>query len=134
MIRILLFVLIALPSAVAFAASCPTGMVAMEYDNFVSAVSGACPSGYVAHDVDTVCGAGDGVCWIVEHLRELCGAGVIRLKTSGGLSFPLYSTRVTNPSLCVRYNDTTCYVDLEEGGVTDAININNNGVTYHTAK
>ena len=106
----------------------------MEYDNYVAADAGVCPSGYVAHDVDTVCGAGDGVCWIVEHLRELCGAGVTQLNVSGGLNFPLYSTRATNPSLCVRYNDTTCYVDLESGNVTGAINVNYNGVVYHTVE
>ena len=117
-----------------YAQTCPTGFVAYDYGTFVSAVSGACPAGYVAHNVDTVCGVGDGACWIVEQLRELCGAGVTQLKTSGGLNFPLYSTRATTPSLCVLYNETTCYVDLETGSATDAININYNGVTYHTVK
>ena len=112
----------------------PNPVVAYDYDTFVSAVSGACPTGYVAHDVDAVCGAGDDVCWLIEQLRELCGSGITQLTTSGGLSFPLYSTRGTTPSLCIGYNDTTCYVDLEAGVATGAINVNYNGVTYHTIK
>lgn len=126
---ILIFIII--PS-VAFAASCPTGMVAVEYDNFVSAVSGACPAGYVAHNITDVCASDTtGACWLV---RVACGAGVTQLKASGGLNFPLYSTRATTPSLCVGYNNTTCYVDLESGSATGAINIHYNGVTYHTIK
>lgn len=116
----------------AFAATCPSGMIAYEYDSFVSATSGACPSGYVAHSVDTICGAVDGACWLLEQLRALCSAGATNLKTSGGLSFPLYSTRTTTPSLCVQYNDITCYVDLESGTAAGAINVKYNGVTYHT--
>ncbi len=117
---------------IVFAASCPSGMIAYEYDSFVPAISGACPAGYVAHDTDAVCGAGDGACWLLEQLRALCSAGATNLKTSGGLSFPLYSTRTTTPSLCVSYNNTTCYADLESGSATDAINVKYNGVTYHT--
>lgn len=133
MIKVILLLFI-LPF-VAFAQSCPTGMVAVEYDNYVAADAGVCPAGYVAHDVVDVCSdASTGACWLVEQMRALCGAGVTQLNISGGLNFPLYSTRATIPSLCVRYNDTTCYVDLEEGSAADAININNNGVTYHTVK
>ncbi len=114
-----------------FAQSCPSGMVAVEYDAFVPATGGACPSGYVAHDVETICGAGDGACWLV---RMLCTAGITMLNTSGGLSFPLYSDKSTSPSIYVKYNDTVCYADLEVGSATGAINIKYNDVIYHTVQ
>lgn len=88
-IRLILFLLYPFH---AFAQSCPTGFVAVEYDTFVPAVGGVCPSGYVAHDVSDICASDvTGVCWFV---RALCGAGITSLNTSGGLSFPLYSDKI----------------------------------------
>lgn len=130
-IKKMVFVCFLLFPFVAYAQSCPAGMVAVEYDTFVPAVSGACSAGYVAHDTETVCGAGDGVCWLV---RMGCRAGVSSLRTSTGLSVPLYAEKETFPSLCVRYNNTMCYVDLEPGQASGAINIKYNGVVYHTVE
>ena len=127
----LIFIFVVFPS---FAATCPTGMVAVEYDTFVSAGAGACPAGYVAHGIDTVCGAGDGACWLVEQLRALCGAGITQLNTSGGLSVPLYADKTTNPSLHIKYNSMVCYADLEAGNATGTINVKYNNVVYHTVK
>lgn len=124
----LMFIFLVFPS---FAATCPTGFIAVEYDGFMPATSGACPAGYVAHSVDIVCGGGDGACWLV---RMMCTAGISSLNVSGGLRFQLYSERGTTPALCVKYNDMTCYADLERGNTTDAINVNYNGVVYHTVK
>ena len=116
----------------AFAQSCPAGFVAVEYDTFVPAVGGVCPSGYVAHDVSEVCSVGaTGACWLV---RALCGAGITKLNTSGGLSFPLYSDKSTSPSIHIKYNNMVCYVDLESGSATGAINVKYNGVVYHTVQ
>ena len=134
LIKKMLFVCFLLFPFVAYAQSCPTGFVAVEYDTFVSATSGACPTGYMAHDVDTVCGMGDGVCWLLEQIRALCDAGVSNIKTSGGVSVPLYAEKETSPSLCVRYNNTTCYADLEPGQASGTINIKYNGVVYHTVE
>ena len=116
---------------VAFAQSCPTGMVAVEYDAFVPAVAGACPSGYVAHATETVCGAGDGACWIVEQIRALCGAGITKIKTSNGLSVSLYSDKVTTPSLNVQYNGMVCYADMKQGNASGTINVKIGDVVYH---
>ena len=96
-----MFIFLVFPS---FAATCPTGFIAVEYDGFMPATSGACP------------------------------AGVSSLNVSGGLRFLLYSERGTTPALCVKYNDMTCYADLERGNTTDAINVNYSAVVYHTVK
>ena len=119
---------------VAFAATCPSGMIAVEYDTFVPAVAGACDTGYVGHDIDLVCGTDDGACWIIEQIRTLCAAGITALNTSGGLSFPLYSDKSTSPSLHIMYNNTICYGDMASGVAADAININYNGNVYHVVK
>lgn len=120
---------------VAFAQSCPTGMTAVEYYNYVAADAGVCPAGYVAHDVVDVCSdASNAECWLIEQMRALCGAGVTQLKTSVGVSVPIYSDRATTPSLCISYNNTTCYVDLESGGAADSINVKYNGAVYHTVE
>ncbi len=132
MMKKLMFIFLGMP---ALGATCPAGMVAVEYDAFVPAMAGACPAGYVAHDVSDVCSAdATGACWLIEQLRALCGAGITKLNTSGGLSFPLYSDKSTSPSLHIKYNDTVCYVDLEVSNSPNAINIKYNGVVYHTAK
>lgn len=124
----LLFIIIPF---VGFAATCPTGMMAVEYDAFVPAVAGVCPSGYVAHATETVCGTGDGACWLVEHLRALCGAGITKIKTSNGFSVSLYSDKATTPSLNVGYNGMVCYADMKEGRATGTINVKIDGVVYH---
>ncbi len=127
-------VLICIP-CFAMGATCPSGFVVYENDVFVQAVSDECPSGYVAHDVTDVCsGATTGVCWVAEQLRALCGAGLTQIKTSGGLSIPLYADKLTSPSIHVRYNNVTCYADLESGRASDAINLGVGGVIYHTVK
>lgn len=130
-----LFVAFLLFSTIAFAESCPNGFVTYEYENLVPAISGTCPTGYVAHDVVDVCGDDTtSVCWLIEQIRALCNAGVSNIKTSNGVNVPLYSERGTTPSLCINYNNTTCYADLESGSVGGAINVKYNGATYHTVK
>lgn len=127
----IIFIFIFVPF-VAFAQSCPTGMVAVEYDNYVVADAGACPAGYVAHDVTDSCSdASTGVCWLVEQMRALCGAGIDKIKTSTGVVVPLYSGRVTTPSFCVRYNDTVCYADMVLGRASGAVNVEYGDAVYH---
>ena len=57
-----------------------------------------------------------------------------QIKTSSGLVVPLYAEKSTSSSLCVQYNGTICYADLEFGNSSGAINVNYNGVIYHTTK
>lgn len=129
--RVLIFIFIVWPF-VAFAQSCPTGMVAVEYDNYVAADAGACPAGYVAHDVTDACsGVAMGACWLVEQMRALCGAGVTQIKTNSGVVVSLYSNRVTTPSFCVQYNDTVCYADMVLGRASGTVNVKYGDAVYH---
>ena len=129
--RVLILIFIVWPCCV-FAQSCPTGMTAVEYDNYVAADAGVCPAGYVAHDVVDVCSdASNAECWLVEQMRALCGAGVTQIKTSSGMVVSLYSERVTNPSFCVRFNNNVCYADMVSGQASDAINLKYGDVIYH---
>ena len=129
--RVLILIFIILPF-VAFAQSCPTGMVAVEYDNYVAAATGVCPAGYVAHDVADVCSdVSTSVCWLLKQMRALCGAGVMQIKTFSGVVVPLYSDRATTPSFCVRYNDTVCYADMVLGRASGAVNVKYGDAVYH---
>ena len=131
MIKVILLLFFILPF-VAFAQSCPTGMVAVEYDNYVAADAGVCPAGYVAHDVTDACsGAATGACWLIEQIRARCGAGVVQIKTNSGVVVPLYSNRVTTPSFCVRYNDTVCYADMVLGRASGTVNVKYGDAVYH---
>ena len=59
---------------------------------------------------------------------------ITKLNTSGGLSFPLYADKSTSPSIHIKYNNMVCYVDLESGSATGAINVKYNGVVYHAVQ
>ena len=122
----IVFIFIAFPS---YVAACPSGFVAVEYDHVIPATAGACPMGYVAYDELDVCCGASGACWLV---RMGCASGVSTIKTSTGLSVPLYAEKSTNPSIHVKYNGMTCYADLAQGNAINAINIQYNGIVYHT--
>ena len=54
------------------------------------------------------------------------------LKTSNGLSYPLFSSQVTVPTMVLKSGDTQCYVPLESGnGGQDSLNLFWGGDTYH---
>ena len=54
------------------------------------------------------------------------------LKTNTGLSFPLFGNKLTTPSLNIRKNNVTCYIQLEPGnGVTNSLNVAWSNTTYH---
>lgn len=63
---------------------------------------------------------------------KLCDAGITRIKTSTGLSVPLFADKHTAPALHIGYNGRTCYADLHSGHMSNAINVNYSGVIYHT--
>lgn len=116
------------------AVSCPSGYIEIE-EPYITTVE-SCPSGTVFVGDAFACSEGSlyGVCWIVEQLRALCGAGLTQIKVSNGLSIPLYADKLTSPSIHVKYNNVTCYADLESGRASDAINLGVGGVIYHTVK
>lgn len=62
---------------------------------------------------------------------DLCSFGS-QLKTSTGLTFPLFATKVTTVAINIRQNGVTCYVPLETGsGGSGSLNLTYNNTTYH---
>lgn len=116
------------------AASCPAGYVLVDVPDV--SVADTCPSGTVAVGNAEACTDSDSasVCWIVEKILELCGAGISVLKTSNGVSVPLYAEKYTSPALHIRYNGQVCYANLTQGKSENAINIRYGGVVYHVAE
>ena len=60
---------------------------------------------------------------------ECDNAGIGKLKTSTGLSFPILKTQIGEKSLAISHNDTTCYVPLAPG--VGELNISYDGQVYH---
>lgn len=113
----------------AFAASCPTGFVkydrSLQYSLATSCASGTTDVGAVSGS----CDATDSGCFI----DYVCNAGVSTLKTSTGLSVPLYATKLTTPSLNVSVDGGVCYAPLATGKTTGAINVVHGGNQYHSS-
>ena len=110
----------------AFAASCPTGYVSYSRSlQLQLAIS--CPSGTT--DIGGLTGSCDtspNTC-MTDYV---CESGVSKLKTSTGVSAPLYSQQVTIPSLHVSVGGKVCHTPLIAGKATGAININYNNTIY----
>lgn len=104
-----------------------------------------CPDGFFTVPYESWCGEGmvnvsdvpncdddtSGEYCIMVPTSKTCAAGITALRTGTGVSVPLWAERGTEPSLCVLYNDTICYANLELGQATNTINVNYNGVVYH---
>lgn len=106
-----------------------------------------CPSGYTAYDrslqlsLSTTCPSGTTNIGTIPSSCTLskdcfpdmvCNAGFTDLKTSSGLTIPVYSTDSTSPSLRIALGGTTCHVPLVTGNATGAINIKYNNTQYKT--
>ena len=73
----------------------------------------------------------DGYSGVDNACYHVCGSGVTKLRTSGGLSFTLFAERVTTHALHISHNDKVCYAPLFSGQSAGAININVDGKIYH---
>lgn len=103
---------------------CPDGFYTVPYD--VSCGDGLVDTADIPYcNVDT---NGD-FCLIL--LAQPCTAGITTIRTGTGVSIPLWAEKSTSPSLCVKYNDTVCYGNLEPGQATGSININYEDQVYH---
>lgn len=105
-----------------------------------------CPDGFYTVPYEISCGEGfvdatnvprcaddmSGDFCLLSASAAPCAAGVTTIRTGTGVVVSLWAEKTTQPSLCVKYNDTICYANLEIGTATEAININYNGVIYHT--
>ena len=57
------------------------------------------------------------------------------LRASNGASIPLFAERVTTHTLCVKKDNTTCYIPLENGiGGTGSLNVKNGNDIYHAGQ
>lgn len=105
----------------ALSTTCPTGttQVTTGYENLWS--------GHVACKPDApACDHAYG-----GECPDLCSFGT-QFKTSTGLTFPLFATKVTTVAINVKQNGVTCYVPLETGnGGTGSLNLTYNNTTYH---
>ena len=66
-----------------------------------------------------------------DTCEPLCDAGITKLNTSNGLSYNIYAERHTTPSINLLRNNTVCYINLESGSATNAINIQHGNTVYH---
>ena len=104
-----------------------------------------CPDGFYTVPYDVSCGVGlvdttdipncsddtSGSYCLISHTVP-CASGITVLRTSSGVSVPLWGDKQTSPAIHVRYNDITCYGNLESGQSANAINLKYNGTVYHT--
>lgn len=109
------------PALATTSTGCPTGTTQFTtgYESFWN--------GHIACKPDEVAcdHAYNGAC------PDLCSFGSV-LKTSTGLSFPLYATKVTTVAINIQQNGVTCYVPLEAGnGGSGSLNLTYNNTTYH---
>ncbi len=109
------------PALATTSTGCPTGttQVTTGYESFWN--------GHIACKPDAVAcdHAYNGAC------PDLCSFAT-QLKTSTGLSFPLFATKVTSVAINIRQNGVTCYVPLETGiGGTGSLNLTYNNTVYH---
>ena len=66
--------------------------------------------------------------------KQRCALGISLIKTSTGLSFPLYAEKYSEPSFVVGYGGGMCYGELSAGNASNSINIQYNNQTYHLVK
>ena len=127
---------------------CPTNYVdlALNDNTFAKLTDGACASGYSKYVINQQCNQNttDSMCAIlcsngleytdVGTCAALCPSEHHTLKTSTGLSFPLYATKQITPSINIQMGDDICYVNLVNGRASDAINVQYDNKIYHTVK
>lgn len=126
--KILCFILLLIPIA-AFAATCPSGYVALNTASYITLAAecsstqtdlGTLPS--ECSDASTECAP-----------DVACALGITQLKSGAGRTVSLYATKYTTPSLHIGVGNDTCYANLV-GGTGAGINVNYNGTTYHTTE
>ncbi len=104
-------------------------------NNWPVAICSRCPEGSSSPEGSSRCDScGDG--WGVNSwggCNRLCASGITKLRTSTGVSIPLFAEQNTSPSIFVLNNGgDVCYADLVEGEEDYSINVDYNGMTYHT--
>ena len=125
---------------------CISGYVDIGVDSVVAAVdeNGSCPTGYnslwsyqecTASTTDSVCTTlcnGGMLQTAAGFCAASCGIGLSKLHIGDTLTFNLYGTRTTSPSVVIGNGNGVCYVNTAPGRVTGAMHIMFNGTVYHT--
>lgn len=125
---------------------CPAGFyqATPDADTLTTPEMGVCATGYSSYALHANCDAGEvsnGLCAVLctGGLRytglgtcaTLCPYGGGHLKTSAGVSWPMYSEKLITPSLGMRTADGSCYINFLPGAGA-GINIKSaDGKTYH---
>ena len=112
----------------AFASTCPAGYISYDYGTNLL-IDAQCPTGTT--QIGEVSASCDNK---TECFTDyLCNAGFSKINTSVGVLAPLYSQKVTSPSLNIAVDNGQCYTPLVAGTVAGAINVLHNDSVYHTA-
>lgn len=125
---------------------CPAGFyqATPDADTLTTPEMGVCATGYSSYALHANCDAGEvsnGLCAVLctGGLRytglgtcaTLCPYGGGHLKTSAGVSWPMYSEKLITPSLGMRTADGSCYINFLPGAGA-GINIKSaDAKTYH---
>lgn len=64
----------------------------------------------------------------------LCTSGVTKLHVGNDVSIPLFQTKNTSPAIYIEYKNQICYADLTVGTKSGTLNVQKDGITYHTTK
>ncbi len=109
-----------------FAATCPAGYISFDYGANLS-VNVQCATG------TTQIGQVPETCNNVSECFPdyICDMDFSKINTSLGASAPLYSQKLTLPSLNVAVDNVLCYSPLIEGGADSAINVSYNNKLYY---
>ena len=118
---------------------------------FNTPIGGQCGTGYSTYSINQQCddNTTDSMCAVlcsdgllytdVGTCATLCAAGATSLNmkknpNSPTISFPLYSAQQSYPSMAVGLSGGVCFVNLVVGAGNDALNVQKDGVTYHTVR
>ena len=89
--------------------------------------------GVTGNDCPWACSPGYSLTGPNTCTPSLCAAGATKLRV-GNLTIPLYSAKLTTPSINIRMAGGVCYVSLAAGHSAGALNINYGGVIYHSVQ
>lgn len=118
--------------------------VTVDEATIVKTEMGACPKDYTVYNFSANCGDGAPgyICAVlcdaglaytgVGTCAPRCGAGMGAIRTSTGISIPLYAENQTTPSINVSSDGrSVCYGNLLPGTAAGAINVSRDGKSYH---
>ncbi len=103
-----------------------------------------CPSGFYTVPYNYSCGVGkvdvtdvpgcdeatDSSCLLITDTP--CEMGFSMIRTSTGLTIPLWAEKYTTPAIHVAYNGGVCYAKLEPGNTAETLNVSYGGAIFHT--